>query len=170
MQSIFSFSGKRFFYKRKHKLIHDKTTVRQPDIIEGEDQEPVYRDEYVTIIFYRKSGILCQEWRGFCPGTEFRAAIDFIFNFMTEKNIYKTICDVRYQRVVPPSCQKYVEEKVLGYIKSYGSFFTAFVALEKSVGGVCAGLYDMHLTQKLGYRINGFFDNVQDAETWLNEK
>lgn len=170
MRSVFSVSGKKIFQIRKHKAVHEKFTGAVPVSREKENPEAVYSNEYVVISFDRESNILYQEWRGFCPGTDFRVAIDLIFNFMTEKNIYKSICDVRYQRVVPPSSQKYVEEKVLGYINNHGSFVTAFVALEKSVGGVCAGLYDMHITKKLGYKINGFFDNFDDAETWIIKK
>jgi len=170
MQSVFSFSGMRFLKIRKHKTIHEKSTGKVPVSLEEDNPEPVFSNEYLTIIFDRKSSILYQEWRGFCPGTDFRAAIDFIFNFMTEKNLYKTISDVRHQRVVPPSCQDYVEAKVLDYIKNYGSFFTAFIALEKSAGSVCAELYDIRIRKKLGYRINQFFESVDEAEAWLSEK
>ncbi len=169
MPSVLSVSGKKFFQIRKHKAVHEKITGTVPVSREKENPETVYSNEYVIISFDRDSRILRQEWKGFCPGGDFRAAIDFSFNFMTENNINKTLCDVRHQRVVPPSCQKYVEEKVLEYIKNYGSFYTAFVAFEKSVGGVCARLYDMNLTRKLGYRANSFFDNEYEAETWLSK-
>ncbi len=170
MQSLFSFSGQRFFQRRRGKKVHGNTFNTGSVSMGGEEHEYLLTNEFVKIYFDGGSRVLYQEWRGFCPGSDFKAAVDYIFNFMTEKNIYKTVCDVRQQRVVPPSCQKYVEEKVLSYIKNYGSFYTAFVALEKTAGGICARLYDIHITQKLNYKVNRFFDSVSEAETWLSGK
>lgn len=164
------FSGKSFFYRRKHRGVYEKKSL-SGTVQKGEANiETVLENKYLTMSFDSRSGVLYQEWKGFCPGAEFRALIDSVFVFMIEKKIYKTICDVRYQRVVPPSCQKYVEEKSLGFISNYGIFFTAFVALEKSAGGVCARLYDINITRKLNHRINSFFYSIIEAESWLSEK
>lgn len=170
MQYLFSVSGKRFFHKRKHKGVHEKTSVPGSVQRVEANRETILKNEFLTMSYDSWSGVLYQEWRGFCPGADFRASIDSIFNFITEKKIFKTICDVRYQRVVPPSSQNYVEEKVLDYIKNYGSFFTAFIAMEKSAGSICAELYDMRIRKKLGYRINQFFETEDEAEAWLSEK
>jgi len=170
MQYLFSVPGKRFFQIGKRKSVHEKKSGNVPVSKIGEEPAAVYRDEFVTLSFDSEKGVLYQEWIGFCPGAEFRASIDYVFRFMKEKNIYKTVCDVRHQRVVPPSGQKYVEEKVLSFINSRGLFYTAFVALEKSAGGISAKLYDIHITQKLNYKINSFFDNISEAELWLSGK
>lgn len=170
MHYMMSVSGKRFFLIKKRKGTHEKKSGNAPLIREKVEPGTVYSNEFVKISFDSASRVLFQEWSGFCPGDEFKAAIDAVFNYMTENSIYKTVCDVRYQRVVPPSCQKYVEEKVLNFIKTYGAFYSAFVVLEKSAGGICARLYDFKITQKLNYRINNFFNSVDEAESWLSEK
>lgn len=169
MQSQLSVSRKSIWPVRKRNTGDSKPVEYPPDAEDGSSVDHVLSSDFVTVSFDVSDGVLYQTWRGFCPESEFRKAVDDILQFMEERSIRKTVIDVRLQKVVSPTSQVYTEERFLDFISRNGSLYTAFVVIEKSIGDICTRAYDRRMYENHGLRINAFFDSVEGAEAWLRE-
>jgi len=122
---------------------------------------------YVTITLDKEKGYLHQKWTGFSSSRDFRRAIDFSMNTLGEIDFYKIISDVTEQKLVPPTEQEYVKNKVLAFLDSNDRFRLAFITREESVIETCTSLYDKSFKNENVDGVNKSFRTLEDAEEWI---
>jgi len=130
--------------------------------------EIIHQSNHATISINREIKIIYIEWRGFCPGNEFRKITNFLLNYMPEINIYKIINDISIQNVIPTPDLMYAITKTIEFVRIYGIIKIAFVINDKSIWYISVWFFNKKISDKLEMKINRFFRCANEAEKWLN--
>lgn len=130
----------------------------------------VYSSPTVVISYDREKAMLCQKWEGFSTSEIFKKAVDATFEFMKKENIHLILSDIREQKVVAPREQEYIKNRALSFFHENKKLKIAIVGYSKSVAFACAQRYDRSLSNEVDAEINRFFEDIDDALSWLAQE
>lgn len=130
----------------------------------------VYSSPTVVISYDREKTMLFQKWEGFSTAEIFRKAMDVSFEFMKKENIHLVLSDIREQKVVAPREQEYIKNLALSFFQERKKLKIGIVGHSTSVVMACAQRYDRSLLREVDTEINRFFENIDDALSWLAQE
>jgi len=123
--------------------------------------------EIYNIYFDKDLDCVVMEWDGYATSKQFRQGTELMLNTLIQNNCTKVLADIKDMKIIAMEDQQWLNEEFLPRATTFGF---------KAIAIVKPDYYFNHVAvETISYKVDkdkltiNFFDNIEDAKTWLGK-
>jgi len=123
--------------------------------------------EIYNIYFDEALNAVVMEWNGYATSKQFKEGTELMLNTLIKNNCSKVLADIKDMKIIATEDQQWLTDVFLPRATRFG--FKAIAIIRP------AAYFNKVAVESISYKVDkekltiSFFDNVEEAEAWLNK-